>query len=150
MAVASVLEITGNYHAFYMPDPLLYGSDRNIIVRDHEPRVICLSEFMDFELRKDPVKNPERLRGLDIVRIQTESSTSYSATLTRLKELGLIGRFHEKKLYAEQQMYSSARLFEMINADERLLGPAEEIRFLHDSFEYAISNYENGQCLSRA
>ena len=62
MAVASVLEITGNYHAFYMPDPLLYGSDRNIIVRDHEPRVICLSEFMDFELRKDPVKNPERLR----------------------------------------------------------------------------------------
>ena len=41
-------------------------------------------------------------------------------------------------------MYSSARLFEMINADERLLGPAEEIRIPARFLEYAISNYENG------
>jgi hypothetical protein len=48
---------------------------------------------MNFELRKDAVNNPERL---DILRIQMKFSTSYSATLTRLKELGLISRFHER------------------------------------------------------
>ncbi len=103
-----------------------------------------LLEYMNFELQKDPVKNPEKLRGLDIVRIQMEFSTSYSATLTRLRELGLIGRSHEKRLYDEQEIYSSARLFEMINADERLLKSAEEIRIPARFLEYAISNYENG------
>lgn len=103
-----------------------------------------LLEYMNFELRKDPVNNPERLKGLNIVRIQTEFSTSYSAALTRLKELGLINRFHERRLYDEQKMYSSARLFEMINADERLLKPAEEIRMPARFLEYAIGNYENG------
>ncbi len=34
--------------------------------------------------------------------------------------------------------------FEMINADERLLRPAEEIRIPARFLEYAISNYENG------
>jgi len=48
---------------------------------------------MNFELRIDAVNNPERL---DILRIQMKFSTSYSATLTRLKELGLISRFHER------------------------------------------------------
>jgi Zn-dependent peptidase ImmA (M78 family) len=103
-----------------------------------------LLEYLDFELNKDPVKNPEKLRGLDIVRIQMEFSTSYSATLTRLKELGLITRSHQRRLYDEREMYSSASLFKMINADERLLKPAEEIRIPARFLEFAISNYQNG------
>jgi len=73
-----------------------------------------------------------------------EFSTSYSATVTRLEELGLITRPHRRRLYDEQEMYSSARLFRMINADERLLKPAEEIRIPARFLEFAISNYQNG------
>lgn len=103
-----------------------------------------LLEYMDFELKKDPLKHTEELRGLDVVRMQMEFSTSYSATLTKLEELGLVTRSHRRKLYDEREMYSSAGLFRMINADERLLRPTEEMRIPARFLEFAISNYQNG------
>lgn len=99
-----------------------------------------IKEYVEYELQKDFSK----LKGLDVVRIQVEFNTSYNATVTRLRELDLITEAHKTNLYNERSIYSSAMLFKMINADERLLKSTEEIKVPTKFLEFAISNYNDG------
>ncbi|WP_083238922.1 ImmA/IrrE family metallo-endopeptidase [Caloranaerobacter ferrireducens] len=99
---------------------------------------ILVEEFIKYELKK-PYR---QIEGLDIVRIQIEFNVSYSTAVIRLHELGLITEDHRKKLFNERRVYTSGKLFKMINADERLLKPTELIKVPSRYLEFVISNYE--------
>lgn len=95
--------------------------------------------YIKYELQKDFKK----IGGLDIVRIQVEFNTSYGASVTRLRELNLITEDHQTSLHEERSIYTSSKLFKMINADERLLKRTKQIKVPSKFLEYVISNYNN-------
>ncbi|HZK70961.1 MAG TPA: ImmA/IrrE family metallo-endopeptidase [Clostridia bacterium] len=98
-----------------------------------------LSDFIKFELKK----YNNKLTALDIVRIQMEFNVSYNAAVMRLHEIGFLTLKHKSELFDEKLQISSAALFRMIDADDKLLKPSNVIKVPAQFYEFVISNYNN-------
>ncbi|MBZ4647635.1 MAG: hypothetical protein JG777_3124 [Clostridia bacterium] len=99
-----------------------------------------LLKFIKYELKK---KHNE-LNALDIVRIQIEFQVSYAAAVKRLHDISFIDYNQKRELFNERNSITSASLFKILDADERLLKPSNIIKVPSKYLEYVISNYENG------
>lgn len=99
-----------------------------------------LNKFIKYELKK----KPKELNAIDIVRLQIEFQVSYAAMVKRLYDINFIDYHKKNELFNHRNNITSRYLFKMINADERLLNPAEVIKVPSKYVEYVISNYENG------
>lgn len=100
--------------------------------------VLC--EYIEQELEK----NYDELDSIDIVKIQSEFNVSYSSILMRLYNLNLIGREHKAKLFDKRKEITSNLLFDMINADKKLLVASKKIYVPSAYYQYVVSNYQNG------
>lgn len=101
---------------------------------------VQIKNFIKYELQKDTNKMTE----LDIVRIQIEFNVSYNAAVKWLYEIGLILPKHKSELFSKKIEITSAVLFRMIDADDRLLLPSNIIKVPKKYYEFVISNYKNG------
>lgn len=97
-----------------------------------------LRNYIKYELRK----SYEELNAFDIVRMQLEFQVSYSALVVRLYELNLIKFNHKQKLFDKRNDVTSRALFKQLDADEKLLKPANVIEVPSNYLEYVTSNYE--------
>ncbi|WP_411679872.1 ImmA/IrrE family metallo-endopeptidase [Clostridium thailandense] len=98
-----------------------------------------LAKFIKFELKK----KQSELTALDIVRIQIEFNVSYNAIVKWLHEIGFISNGHKNELFNRKHETTSATLFRMIDADEKLLLPSNITKVPAQYYEFVISNYEN-------
>lgn len=98
-----------------------------------------LKKFIKFELKK----MQSELSALDIVRIQIEFNVSYNAAVKWLHEIGFITLNHKNELFNKKHEMTSAALFMMIDADDKLLMPSNIIKVPNQYYEYVISNYQN-------
>lgn len=98
-----------------------------------------LGKFIKFELKK----KTNELTALDVVRIQIEFNVSYNATVKWLREINFITITHKNELFSKKQETTSATLFTMIDADDKLLKPSNLIKVPNQYYEYVISNYQN-------
>lgn len=98
-----------------------------------------LAKFIKFELKK----KQSELTALDIVRIQIEFNVSYNAAVKWLHEIDFITSGHRNELFNKKHEITSAALFRIIDADDRLLLPSNTIKVPSQYYEYVISNYEN-------
>lgn len=98
-----------------------------------------LESYIKYELKKEY----NELNAIDIVRLQIEFNVSYNAAVKRLKNIGFITETHMYGLFNDKNCIKSAMLFKIINADEKLIKPAEVIRVPAQYYEYVISNYNN-------
>ena len=99
-----------------------------------------LNKFIKYELNK----RSNEINAVDIVRLQIEFQVSYAAMVKRLYDINFIDYHKKNELFNHRNNITSRYLFKMINADERLLNPAEVIKVPSKYLEYVISNYENG------
>lgn len=97
-----------------------------------------LTKYIKYELKK---KYPE-INALDIVRLQLEFQVSYAAVVVRLYEIGVISSNHKSVLFDKRNENTSAALFKKLDADERLLKPANVIEVPSRYLEFVTSNYE--------
>lgn len=97
-----------------------------------------IMKFIKFGLKK---KQPE-LTALDIVRIQIEFNVSYSAAVRWLHEIGFISPSHKNELFNQKQEKTSATLFKIVDANDKLLQPSNVIKVPAKYYEFVISNYE--------
>lgn len=98
-----------------------------------------LKKFIKFELKK----MQSELSALDIVRIQIEFNVSYNAAVKWLHEISFITLNHKNELFNKKHEMTSAALFMMIDADDKLLMPSNIIKVPNQYYEYVISNYQN-------
>jgi Zn-dependent peptidase ImmA (M78 family) len=99
-----------------------------------------INNFIKLELRKQQ----SELNALDIVRMQLEFQVSYAALLVRLFKLKIIDARQKSALFDVRNNETSRVLFKQLDADERLLKPADVIAVPPSYLEYVISNYEQG------
>jgi Zn-dependent peptidase ImmA (M78 family) len=97
-----------------------------------------LLKFIKYELKK---KHNE-LAAVDIVRIQIEFNVSYNAAVKWLSDIGCITPDQKTNLFNIRNETTSAALFKMIGADEKLLRPSDIIKVPAQYYEFVISNYE--------
>lgn len=99
-----------------------------------------LIDYIDYEL----TNSSDDLNSLDIVKMQNEFNVSYSALVCRLYDIGLISTTHKNKLFEERKEQTSRVLFDIIQADKKLLYPSKKIIVPQVYREFAVSNYQNG------
>lgn len=99
-----------------------------------------LRKYIKYELKK----KHQEIKALDIVRIQLEFQVSYAAAVVRLHNLKMINSSHKSLLFDDRNSMTSTALFEKLDADKKLLKPANVIEVPSRYLEYVISNYENG------
>lgn len=99
-----------------------------------------LVDYVDYELEK----SLEDLNSLDIVNMQNEFNVSYSALVCRLYDIGLISSAHKNKLFEVRKEQTSRALFDIIQADKKLLYPSKKLIVPQAYREFAVSNYQNG------
>lgn len=100
---------------------------------------IQLEKYIKYELNKQC----SELSAIDMVRIQIEFNVSYSAAVKWLYEIGFISAKHKNELFNIKQETTSSALFNMINANDKLLLPSNVIKVPAHYYEFVISNYEN-------
>jgi len=98
-----------------------------------------IEDYIKYELKKEK----EELSALDIVRIQIEFNVSYNAVVKRLKDINFITETHMYSLFNEKNVLKSNALFEILNADKKLLRSTEVISVPAKYLEYVTSNYNN-------
>lgn len=96
--------------------------------------------YIKFELKK----RPPDIEEFDVVRMQLEFQVSFSAIVLRLNELEMISPPHKSRLFERRDTPTSQALFKKLDADERLLRPANVTEVPQDYLEYVISNYQRG------
>lgn len=124
--ITEINEDISEARAFYFANCFLMPSDQ-------------LSKFIKYSLKKER----SELTALDIVRIQKEFDVSYNAAVKWLYELKFITPGHKNELFSERQEITSANLFKMIGADNKLLLPSNAIIVPAQYYEFVISNYKN-------
>jgi Zn-dependent peptidase ImmA (M78 family) len=112
--------------AFYFADCLLMPEEQ-------------LKRFIKYEL----LKEGESLNAIDIIRLQIEFQVSFAAAVQRLLRLNIINYNNKGKLFDIRDNITSKVLFQMANANERLLSPTDAVKVPPKYLEYVISNYEN-------
>lgn len=98
-----------------------------------------LRKYIRYELGKIN----QELNALDIIRMQLEFQVSYAAAVVRLHEIGTITARHKNVLFNKRDDMTSSVLFKKLDAEERLLKPADVIEIPPRYLEYVTSNYEN-------
>jgi Zn-dependent peptidase ImmA (M78 family) len=96
-------------------------------------------KYIKFELKKRQAE----IEKLDVVRMQLEFQVSFSAIVVRLNELGMISSVQKSMLFDKRDALTSRTLFKKLDADERLLKPANVIEVPPNYLEYVTSNYRN-------
>lgn len=99
-----------------------------------------LIDYIDYELNK----SVENINALDIVKMQNEFNVSYSALVLRLYDIGAINVIQKNNLFDERKEKTSRVLFDIIQADKKLLYPSKKLSVPQLYHEFVISNYENG------
>ncbi|NLK27785.1 MAG: ImmA/IrrE family metallo-endopeptidase [Clostridiales bacterium] len=97
-----------------------------------------IRKYIKYELKK----KHQEIGAFDIVRMQLEFQVSYAAMVVRLYEIGIIHSSHKSMLFDQRNAATSAALFKKLDADERLLKPANIIEVPPKYLEYVTSNYE--------
>ena len=100
--------------------------------------VLC--DYIEQELEKECCE----LDSIDIVKIQSEFNVSYSSVLVRLFSLNLINKSQKNKLCDIRKEMTSNILFDMINADKKLLTASKNIYVPSTYYQYVVSNYQKG------
>ncbi|MBE3570789.1 MAG: ImmA/IrrE family metallo-endopeptidase [Bacillales bacterium] len=99
-----------------------------------------LTKYIKYELRK----RWKEINALDIVRLQLEFQVSYAAMVVRLSQSKMISSDHKSILFDNRNTLTSRALFKKLDADERLLRPANVTEVPSRYLEYVTSNYEKG------
>jgi len=99
-----------------------------------------LQKYIKYEIKK----KYQEISALDIVRMQLEFQVSYAALVLRLYSIRMIDSSHKILLFDKRNAMTSAALFKKLDADERLLKPANVIDVPSSYLEYVTSNYEKG------
>ncbi len=97
-----------------------------------------VANFIRFELND---KDPSKLNGLDIARIQTAFNVSYDMVLIRLRALDILDDVLLDKLKIEKLEKTATRLLKAINGNVDLFNIAEVKKVPAAYLEWVISNY---------
>lgn len=125
LEIKDSLENISEARAFYFANCLLMPEEK-------------LRNYVKYELKK----SHEELNAFDIVRMQLEFQVSYSALAVRLYELKFINLSHKHRLFDKRNDMTSRALFKKLDADEKLLKPANIIEVPSNYLEYVTSNYD--------
>jgi len=98
-----------------------------------------LRRFIRHELKK----YPQDLNAFDIVRMQLEFQVSYAALIVRLFDIGILNSSQKSNLFDKRDSLTSRVLFQKLDADQKLLKPAEVTEVPPNYLEYVTSNYDN-------
>lgn len=100
-----------------------------------------LRQYIRLELKKAP----SELVALDMVRMQLEFQVSYAALAVRLHDLKMITAAQKNILFNARNTATSKTLFQMLDADSRLLTASKAIEVPPQYLEFVFANYGNRQ-----